>query len=340
MIRRTLCAVAVAAGLTATMGADAARAQLPEHLRDYPLGSLRPSGDLIAPFFDGWFANPDGSVTYQFGYMNRNTEEVVDIPLGPNNHLTMVYVDARQSEQAEQRRASSTGIPDYPTLDGVQPTRFYVYDRPGFNGKRERGTFAVTVPDKEIEVVWTLTHAGHSYSVPGRATSTAYELSWGKAAFGSLRPGVRFGATGEESRGAEGPWAAPIVAQVGSPVTITAMVQDRGERAGLIDFGRRGTPFVPVTAAFIMHQGPAGAEPVFEPAEVTVEPGNAGGEGAARAAWGEASTQATFLVPGEYVVRIRVNNFRAEDSGFDYVCCWSNAYQPVTVRPGPVGGAD
>lgn len=311
MTRRTIFAAALLA-VTAAVGADAASAQLPEHLRGHQLAPLRPSGDLVAPFFDGWFANPDGSVTYQFGYMNRNTEEVVDIPLGENNKLELRYADGTTVE-AE--------------VDGVQPTRFYVYNRYGFNGRRERGTFAVTVPDPSTEVVWTLAHANHSYSIPGRATSTAYELSWGAAAFGSLRPAVRFSPTGLESRGSEGPWAEPVMASVGTPVTLSALVQDRGNRYGLTD-----ELYVPVRAEFIIHQGPAGAEAEFDPRTVTVDPGMESGEGAAQAEWGEVSTQATFTEPGEYVIRIRVDNFAAEDSGFDYVCCWSNAYVPVTVR--------
>jgi hypothetical protein len=330
MIRRTIVAAAALAVVAGAFSADAAQAQLPEHLRGYPLAPLRPSGDLIAPFFDGWLANPDGSVTYQFGYMNRNTEEVVDIPLGPNNYLEIVHDG--HAESAERIRVGTDVIPEYPSFDGVQPTRFYVFNRRGFNGKRERGTFAVTVPDMETEVVWTLSHAGHTYSVPGRATSTAYELSWGTAAFGSLRPAVRFSPTGVEARGAEGPWGEPVTARVGRPVTLAALVQDRGERQGLTDHGRGGGPFVPVRATFVMHQGPAGAEPMFEPATVTVQPYGDSGEGAGQAQWGEASTQATFAEAGEYVVRIRVDNFAAEDSGFDYVCCWSNAYVPVTVR--------
>lgn len=311
MNRRTIFAAALVA-VTAAVGADAASAQMPEHLRGYPLTPLRPSGDLVAPFFDGWFANPDGSVTYQFGYMNRNTEEVVDIPLGESNKLEFRYADG-------------TTVPA--EVDGIQPTRFYVYDRRGFNGKRERGTFAVTVPDPSTEVVWTLSHANHSYSVPGRATSTAYELSWGAAAFGSLRPAVRLSPTGPESKGSEGPWAERVTASAGQPVTLSALVQDRGNRYGLTE-----DLWVPVRATFIVHQGPAGAEAEFEPASVTVDPVMEAGEGAAQATWGEVSTRATFPEPGDYVVRIRVDNFAAEDSGFDYVCCWSNAYVPVTVR--------
>ena len=43
--------------------------------------------------------------------------------------------------------------------------------------------------------------------------------------------------------------------------------------------------------------------------------------------------QATFSEPGDYVIRLRVDNFLAADSKFDNVCCWSNAYVPVTVAP-------
>ena len=329
MIHRTICAVALAA-VSAAFAADGAQAQLPEHLRDYPLAQLRPSGDVIGPFFDGWFANPDGTFTFQFGYLNRNTEEIVDIPLGPNNFLEIRHDG--HAERAEPFRIGSAAVPSDPGFDGVQPTRFYVYDRGGLTGKRERGVFAVTVPDAETEVIWNLTHAGHTYAVPGRARDGAYELSWGAAAFGTLRPAVRFSATGAESRGTEGPWAERVMAQVGQPVTLSALVQDRGERYGLVDHGQGGDLFVPVRAVFIMHQGPAGAEPMFDPAEVTVEPDMGSGEGAAQATWGEVSTQATFSEPGDYVIRIRVDNFAAEDSRFDYVCCWANAYVPVTVR--------
>ena len=270
----------------------ALEAQLPPHLRDYPLASLKKSGDLVAPYFDGWYDNGDGTVTYQFGFMNRNTEEIVDVPMGPNNNL----------EPAE--------------FNGRQPTHFPVYDRPGFNGKRERGTFAVTVP-KGQEVVWTLSHAGYTYSVPGRATTTYYQLSRGSAAFGSLPPRIRFTVDGEESNSTEGIWAERVEAKVGVPVTLTALVQDRGVRERY----ETKKDIYPVTAAWLWHSGPG--EIVFSNASELID-----SEG-----WGSASTDATFTEPGEYVVRLRVDNFEAEDSGFDYVCCWSNAYVPVTVTP-------
>jgi hypothetical protein len=288
--RHAVAGGALAAALLALTGATL-EGQLPTHLRDFPLATLHKSGDIVAPFFDGWYDNGDGTVTYSFGFLNRNTEEIVDIPLGPNNKI----------EPAQ--------------FDGVQPTHFPVYNRRGLIGKRERGSFGVTVP-KGTEVVWTLTHAGRTYSVPGRARDVAYELSWGAAAFGSLHPAVRFSPEGAESRGPQGLVAQRVSAKVGVPVTLTAMVQDRGERDG---YDVEKAVF-PVNATWELHQGPAAV--AFEPkAQSGIE-----GEG-----WAVASTQATFSQPGEYMMRVRVDNFGAPDSRFDYVCCWSNGYVPVTV---------
>jgi hypothetical protein len=275
-------------------------AQLPPHLRDYPLTSFHKSGDLVAPYFDGFYDNGDGTVTFSFGFLNRNTEESVDVPLGPNNFI----------EPAQ--------------FDGVQPTHFPVYDRGGLVGKRERGAFAVTVPANMAgtEVVWTLTHAGRTYAVPGRATSIAYDMSTGPAAFGSLPPAVRFHSEGAESTNREGVVAARVTTKIGTPVTLSAMVQDRGERAPY-SADLDGKLTFPVNATWILHQGPAGARVQFSQEKSRVE-----SEG-----WGFASTQATFTVPGDYVIRLRADTFGAPDSRFDNQCCWSNAYVPVTVTP-------
>jgi hypothetical protein len=292
MRRQLVVSGAFAVALVAATGASL-DAQLPPELRDYPLATLHKSGDLVAPFFDGWFDNGDGTVTYAFGFMNRNTEEVVDIPLGENNRI----------EPAQ--------------YDGIQPTHFPVYNRRGLTGKRERQAFGVTVP-KGTEVVWTLTHAGRSYSVPGRSTSTAYDMgSFSQtAAFGSLHPGIRFTESGPISLGPEGQRAARVSARVGVPVTLSAMIQDRGERYGLAE-----QEVYPVHATWIRHQGPGAV--TFSAETSTVET-----EG-----WGRVTTQATFTTPGEYMIRLRVDNFGAPDSRFDNQCCWSNAFVPVTVTP-------
>ena len=39
------------------------------------------SGQGVAPFFEGWEQNADGSFNMVFGYMNRNYREELNIPM-------------------------------------------------------------------------------------------------------------------------------------------------------------------------------------------------------------------------------------------------------------------
>ena len=106
MIKIKLLAAETLAILLMTSVSASLYAQLPNHLREYPLADRKANGDLVAPIFNGWTPNEDGSVTMLFGFANRNREEVVDIPLGPNN-----YIEPAQ-------------------FDGAQPTHFPVGERP------------------------------------------------------------------------------------------------------------------------------------------------------------------------------------------------------------------
>jgi hypothetical protein len=263
---------------------------------------------MIIPVFNGWIGNEDGSVTMLFGFANRNREEIVDIPLGPNNFL----------EPAQ--------------FDGMQPTHFPIYDRGGFVGINERGAFAVTVPADMAgtEVVWTLKYAGYENSVPGRATSTTYEMSAGERAYGTLAPAIRFEKDGPESISRVGIMAERVAASVGNPVTLSAYVQDRGNRSNYPE--QNEMFFYPLGTEWVFHQGPA--VPDFEPALISgSDRAEEGNDEAGADDWTHVQTQATFWEPGDYVVRLRVDNFSAPDSQFDNVCCWSNAYVPVTVTP-------
>ncbi len=42
-------------------------------------------GQDISPTYDGWEQNADGTYSLYFGYFNRNTDEEIDVPVGPNN---------------------------------------------------------------------------------------------------------------------------------------------------------------------------------------------------------------------------------------------------------------
>src|SRR5262245_28436323 len=94
-------------------------------------------GQNVAPAFEGWEENPDGTFNFVFGYLNRNYEEEVDIPIGLDNNVE-------------------------PGGDRGQPTHFYP--------RRQRFVFKVTVPkdwDKQQKVVWTLTSRGRTDQAKG-----------------------------------------------------------------------------------------------------------------------------------------------------------------------------
>src|SRR5262245_49883719 len=43
------------------------------------------SGQDVVPYFEGWIRNKDGSFDLVFGYFNRNWEQELVIPAGPDN---------------------------------------------------------------------------------------------------------------------------------------------------------------------------------------------------------------------------------------------------------------
>jgi hypothetical protein len=90
------------------------------------------TGQTVAPAFEGWEKNPDGSYNMVFGYFNRNWDEHVHVPVGPNNSI-------------------EPGGPDR-----GQPTYFYP--------RRNRFHFKVRVPADfgKKELVWTLTTKGQT----------------------------------------------------------------------------------------------------------------------------------------------------------------------------------
>lgn len=94
-------------------------------------------GQNIAPVFEGWKRNADGSIVFLFGYLNRNYDEVIDIPVGPDNNIE-------------------------PWGDVGQPTHFLT--------RRQRFVFQVPVPkdwDVKKRAVWTLTANGKTEKANG-----------------------------------------------------------------------------------------------------------------------------------------------------------------------------
>jgi hypothetical protein len=68
-------------------------------------GQIRYStGQNAAPIFEGWQRNPDGTTSIVFGYLNRNFEEELDVPVGDNNRCDPAPVDCGQPTHFLTRR--------------------------------------------------------------------------------------------------------------------------------------------------------------------------------------------------------------------------------------------
>jgi hypothetical protein len=275
-----------------------------------------PMGLPVIPVMEGWYDNEDGSVTISFGYHNRNSEGVLLVPLGENNRI----------EPAE--------------FDGVQPSFF---DR-----GRHTGIFTITLPEaRRDESVWWHIKTGENdlYKVPGRTASEAYQLDRRPRPQGSVSPLVWFDEEGERSFGPDG-----IITELGDPVpvgskeTLIVHAADPSERDA--NDPRFQEP-VALRVNFAVHQGPAVVEfarhettQIPEPPDMSLErPGRPPPpppgpedvhllEGA-----GTAQVYATFTEPGQYLLRIQVDNWAAPDSSEADQCCWTNVYQRINVVP-------
>jgi len=274
-----------------------------------------PEGLPVVPVMEGWVANEDGTASFSMGFLNKN-KVGVDIPLGPNNYI----------EPAK--------------YDGQQPTYF----PPG----RGAGSFAITVPADEInqDIWWYLkTGDGEMLKIPGRYGESAYELDFIRPRpAGSMQPLVGFGEDGAQAAGLTALMGAHEgTVTVGQQIELAVNVSDPSMRD--TSDPRFKDPF-PVGVHFNKYQGPGAIE--FARHESTPEPVNpytednprfrfyrapGANEVSVEGGIGIARVYATFNAPGEYVVIVKAENFRAPDSQEGDQCCWTNVYQKVTVAP-------
>ena len=61
-------------------------------------------GQNASPAYEGWEQNGDGSFNFLFGYMNRNWEEELDVPIGPDNNIEPGGPDQGQPTRLLPRR--------------------------------------------------------------------------------------------------------------------------------------------------------------------------------------------------------------------------------------------
>jgi hypothetical protein len=256
-------------------------------------------GQNVVAAFEGWERHADGTFAMVFSYYNRNYEETLDVPIGPENNI-------------------EPGGPDQ-----GQPTHFL----PG----RHRFVFSVKVPkdfDPKKRLVWTLTVRGktekaNAFLLREWEINNQVRAQNGDSSQGGGGNGLEYNEAPEITPGPAQSIVLPAAA------TLTASVKDDGlpkprtrrpaaaGRAGAppLEAGAASaaptTPDTPPTAAagggaaangpaapsgpqlrvnWIMYRGPAGAAVVFKPDKSPVTSGTA-------------STVATFSLPGRYVVR-------------------------------------
>jgi hypothetical protein len=181
------------------------------------------SGLSVTPVFEGWYANPDGTVSLSFGYYNRNSEEALEVPPGSDN-----------------------SVHPGPVNQG-QPARF----EPG----RHWGVFAVNVPAGAPDVVWTLRNRDQTFTIPGhQRRNWKLDALEGEAGSGNTPPVLKFAADGLEGAGPLGVTAGPVSAAAGVPVDLTVWARDDGRPSGSV--ATTGRTAVPVTVTWFKHQGP------------------------------------------------------------------------------------
>src|SRR5438046_1264529 len=92
------------------------------------------SGQGVAPVYEGFDLNPDGTYNMWFGYMNRNYDEAVDLPVGASNTIE-------------------------PGGDRGQPTHFVP--------RRHKDVYSVVVPKDfgNQTLVWKLSAHGQTQQV-------------------------------------------------------------------------------------------------------------------------------------------------------------------------------
>ena len=158
-------------------------------------------GQNVSQAFEGWEEDPDGTRYFVFGYMNRNWEEELDVPVGPDNMIT----------------------PGGPDLG--QPTHFLP--------RRNRFAFRVPVPKgftEKDELVWTLTTKGKNekayatLATDYRVDAMVRASETGALGAGTSSPEVR--ANKAPTLKVDG--GRQRAARVGQPLTLVAWATDDG----------------------------------------------------------------------------------------------------------------
>jgi len=159
------------------------------------------SGQTVSPAYEGWEVGADGVKYFVFGYMNRNWQEEIDVPVGAENGFNIGGVDQGQ------------------------PTHFLP--------RRNRFIFRVPVPagfKDTDELIWTLTTQGKtekafaSLRLDYQIDDVVRASETGALGAGSSSPEIR----ANKPPVVEVQGRKTLTAKVGEAVALTTVVTDDG----------------------------------------------------------------------------------------------------------------
>ena len=283
----SICAAGVAVGGVLLLGQT-----IPEPRRKF--------GASVTGAFEGWFGSDKQARTFLVGYFNRNTEQELDIPIGPNNRI-------------------EPGGPDM-----GQPTHFL----PG----RRYGMFAVPVPkdfNPQDKFTWTIFANGQYNSIPLRLNADYVISPFNEISVGNTPPVIRFEPNGTAVQG-------PIAMLASAPVRTTSLSMPLVLTLWITDDMKytngTGAPLSgnrqPVTLLWSKYRGPGAVK--FDKANPKAEASGPVNESVGFT--GTATTNVTFSEPGEYVLHVTVNDYSG-DGGGGFQCCWTTGLVKVSVTP-------
>jgi len=278
-------------------------------------------GQNISPAYEGWEQASDGSKYFLFGYMNRNWEEEIDVPVGAENGFNVGGADQGQ------------------------PTHFLP--------RRNRFVFRVKVPNgfsEKDELIWTLTTHGKTEKAyatlrPDYIVDDVVKASeTGALGAGTSSPEVR----GNKAPAVHIQELTARSVKAGEPITLVSEVKDDGipkrrpppSFAQLAAIQKRLAEEPALAAAlknpamsppsritvgkslglhvsWFVYRGPSGAKVTFDPPQVKAwEDTRAGANSPWAPNWvppklpddGLQPVQVTFSEPGTYILRCRADD--------------------------------
>jgi hypothetical protein len=273
----------------------------------FPLSNpVRARGSSITGAYDGWYRDQDGTVRLLVGYYNRNTQQELDIPIGPDNRI-------------------EPGGPDQ-----GQPTHFQT--------GHQWGVFTIAVPKDfgNKKLTWTIV-ANQQTNIITLHTRPEWVVEPFKdAASGNTPPVLKFEQAGPTFTGPPAALAAQYKTALQNPLTLTTWVTDEGPTINVApptepapagpERGRggrgRGAGGInaPLSVAWSLFRGPGTV--TFDNARPSID----------RNGGGKATATTTFSAPGEYLLRLQAND-ASGDGGGGFQCCWTNAHVRVLVQP-------